>query len=773
MPGNKANESKKVGDELFIVESNLASVDVDEERVRYIFHQSTEMEDIVRKMYGAFWIKPPVGKQALLRTKSNTAPISRIRVLNTETFPQSGITEQEMELTFRDRFIASAHYEGVRDFLREDKEYYDHATTINIYEEGNNLAEQAAGILNLYAEIKSDYNFLERTYEQFLSSESENIRELDLPNFYNFLMRDNGDVFEKLDRSLILSQSGRIKLGDPNKLAGDKIKPVSDYFSKWANNFLNYKNDLSAFARNYKMRKVFFTNKETARLEELYRYKELFPMMNTIEFNIENDARLGTTLEETNFSSQLRGMMTPSAAINFSTTEVRSNMSERLVSDDGEQNFEEGAITSTVSKQTRTLYDVDNFFDNYEPFQSEELFLNDDVLDGSNYRAFYNLMSIITKGRIEKIKKEVFRDYKELLDGKTAYSEPVFYKVNKFDEENNLLQTFNFTNTNKLEVIKFVDTQVKFDKRYRYEITSANLVIGTKYRFEFIQLGRDSRGRPSKIKFKSISEPSVKIIEVPVFEKSVIIHDNPPIAPEITPIFFKGINNKVNFFFNSAVGRYKAEPVLFNTGEASIIDKYKIAQDIPDAEKEIMFETDDSVNRFTLYKMNSKPTSYQDFEDKGESIEINTEKASSASYLDTISPNKKYYYCLRSRDYHDNISYPSVVYELEVIDDTGSIYPISRICEFDEPMTKQGKRGVKRFIHIKPSFRNLLSNEEEMGIEESEGPELGQQVVLGEGADITWGKRFKLRVTSKSTGKKIDFNFTFNTKQNREVSEQT
>lgn len=771
MSGNKANESKKVGDELFIVESNLASVE--EERMNYIFHSSTEIDDIIRKKFGAFWVKPPVGKQAFMRTKSPNTPIKRVRVISEETFPESGITHQEMELTFDNLFTAAQNYEQIRDFLREDREYYDHATTINIYEEGNNLAEQAAGILNLYAEVKSDYNFLERTYEEFLSSESESIRELDLPNFYNFLMRDSGDISEKIDRSVILTQGGRIKLGDPNKLVGDVVKPVSDYFSKWANNFLEYKNDTSDFMKSYKMHKVFFTNKETARLEELYRYKEIFPMMNTIEFNIENDARLGTTLEETNFSSQLRGMMTPSAAINFNTAEVRSNMSERLVSDDGEQKFEEGAITSTASRQTRVLYDVDTFFDNYEPFQSEELFLNDDILDGSSYRAFYNLMSIITRGRIEKIKKEVFRDYKELLEGKTAYSEPVFYKVSKFDEENNLLQTFNFTNTDKLEVIKFVDTQVKFDKRYRYEITSANLVIGTKYRFDFIQLGRDSRGRPTKIKFKSTSEPSVKIIEVPVFEKSVIIHDNPPIAPEITPIFFRGVNNKVNFFFNSAVGRYKAEPVLFRAGEEAMISKYKIAQDVSEEEKEIMFETDDSVNRFTLYKMSSKPTSYQDFENKGESVEINTEKASSASYLDTISPNKKYYYCLRSRDYHNNLSYPSVIYEIEVVDDAGSIYPISRICEFDKPVTKQSKKGVKRFIHIKPSFRNLLSNQEEMGTEDSDGPELGQQVVLGEGRDITWGKRFKLRLTSKSTGKKIDFNFTFNTKQDREVSEQT
>lgn len=765
MSKNKANESKKVGDELFIVESGLASFDI--ENLNYVFHQNADIQDIIRKRNAAFWVKPVNGKQEFLRNRGARPPIRTVRKIRTEESSTPGVKQQVMDVVFRDTFSAAAHMDEVIEFLRSGEEYFDHATTVNVYEEGNNLAEQAAGILNMYAEVKSDYNFLERTYEEFLSAENENIRELDLPNFYNFLMRDSGELSDKVDRSIILTNSGRIKLGDPNKLVGEKIRPVSDYFEKWSRTFIDYKENSYSFIKNYKMRKIFFTNKETQRLEELYRYKELFPMMNTIEFNIENDARLGTTLEETNFSSQLRGLLTPSSAINFSTAEVRSNMSERLVSDDGEQTFEEGAITSTASKENRVLYDVDNFFDNYEPFQCEELFFNDDILDGSNYRTFYTLMSLITKGRVEKIKKEVFRDYEEILSGKTAYSEPVFYKINKYDEENNLLQTFNFTNTTKTEVIKFVDTQVKFDKRYRYEIVSSNLVIGTKYRFQF--LGREL----TKARFRVFSEPSVKIMEVPVFEKSVIIHDNPPIAPEITPIFFRGVNNKVNFFFNSAVGRYRAEPVLFNAGESEIINKYKVAQDISEEEKEIMFETDDTVNRFTLYKMTTKPTSYQDFEDIGESIDIDTDKASSASYLDTISPNRKYYYCLRARDYHNNISYPSVIYEVEIIDDTGSIYPISRICEFDKPVTKQSKRGVKRFIHIKPSFRNLLSNEEEMGIEETEGPELGQRVVLGEGRDITWGKKFKLRLTSKSTGKKIDFNFTFNTIQDREVSGQT
>jgi hypothetical protein len=65
----------------------------------------------------------------------------------------------------------------------------------------------------------------------------------------------------------------------------------------------------------------------------------------------------------------------------------------------------------------------------------------------------------------------------------------------------------------------------------------------------------------------------------------------------------------------------------------------------------------------------------------------------------------------------------------------------------------------------------LFANEEAMGIEGTPGPQPGQTVVLGVQKESTWGKKYKMRLTSKSTGKKIDFNFKFTTKQETEVSE--
>lgn len=785
MSGNKANQSKKSGDELFVVSSSYASLE--DPTDSYDAHEGINSSDLLRKQLGAFWIKPDASKQKMV----GGGPVESVSVQRTETSPDSDVVIQDMKLTFRVPFndnsfgstapnLVAPRLQELNDFLNNSQEHLDHATIVNIYEDGNNEVEQAAGVKNLYAEIKSDYNFLEEGYENFIDSYEGSIREIDLPNYYNLLIRDireDNDLDRRRDRASIRNHGGRIRLGPPSGLDG-KMRPISDYFTKWSESFEDYKSDQTDYAKNTLMREISFTKKETKRLQELYEYKESFPMFNTIEFNVEDDALLGTTLEETKFSSQIRNYLTPENAALLHMAEVKTNQSERMANVTQEmQVFREGGITSSSETNIRVSWNIDDVMEMFEPSDSNELTFNEDILPGSNYRAFYNLMSVVIKGRVERIKKQRFRDYKEIVDGQTSYNEVLFYKVEKYDVENNLLQTFHFTNTDKLEIIKFVDTQVKYDKRYRYKVTSSNLVIGTKYRYErptFIREGRfDSNdGRSiTGMNFTVVSEPHIKIIDIPVFEKSVIIYDNPPIAPEIQPIFFRGVNNRVKFFFNSSVGRYMAEPIIFTASEEELVKKYKIAQDIPGDQKEIMYETDDHIHEFILYKLDRKPKSYQEFEEDGTSLDMATEEASSHSHIDSIVPNKKYYYCLRARDFHGNLSHPSVIYEIEVVDDAGSIYPISKICELEEPKSQQLSKGVKRFVHILPAFESLFANEEAMGIEDTPGPQPGQKVILGVQKESTWGKKYKMRLTSKSTGKKIDFNFTFTTKQKAEVAE--
>ena len=771
MPGNKENKSKRTGDKLFIAEKNISFFSDEADKSLYDSQRdfSAELPDVIRYLNGSFWTAP-TGKSKLAGTFfknkfKNVAPILSFKMEQEYApNPRTGYRDVEVQIKCPsdDRDDWSSQ---LAQFLEQvgngETPFFDHASKYNIYEEGSNEEEQSSGLLNMYANVKSEYNFLQREYEEAISDSS--IPEVALPNFYNFMLRDH----RRMDMRILLGHRGRLPVSEQVFASANpevEYTPVNSYFRAWARDLEEWKLDARYEEFNNKMSHIEFTKNETDMMEELFKYKESFPMFNTLEFTVEEDAKFGTVFEDTNFMPYLKSFLKPENEKRLKTSEIRYKRSVKT-GDITPLDVNPGGI--------RTFYDIDDFFNNYQNEEgdiSNSIYFSDVPITEEN-RTYYHLMSIICKGRVQKIKKEVVRTYEEIMEGKTAYNEIIFYEVKKYDEGDNLLQTFHFTNTDELDMIKYVDTQVKYGHRYRYDISSINVVVGTSYVYKYDQELNQNAKSTGVFTFNVEIEPSVKMIKVPMIEKSILIYDNPPIAPEVTIVPFAGVNDKIRILMDTGVGRYMIEPISFSNKDNTDIEKFKIAQDLPMESKKIKYETDDHTETFLIYRMDTEPYSYEDFITSGTLTYVSTVQeglsatrynaASSAGYDDMIEPNKKYYYCFRSIDYHKHNSYPTDVFSVEIVEDSGSVYPIIKIHEFRKPETKQIKRGVKRFFSVKPAMRNLLVNEEASGFDPEEGPDIGQDIVFGRGDDTTWKKKFKIRLTSKSTGRKVDFNFSF------------
>ena len=67
-------------------------------------------------------------------------------------------------------------------------------------------------------------------------------------------------------------------------------------------------------------------------------------------------------------------------------------------------------------------------------------------------------------------------------------------------------------------------------------------------------------------------------------------------------------------------------------------------------------------------------------------------------------------------------------------------------------------------MHITPAFPQSILNTEELDTLESIKDRYAQKSLfkLGVEDESLWGKKFKIRLTSKKTGKKIDVNIQFN-----------
>ena len=72
----------------------------------------------------------------------------------------------------------------------------------------------------------------------------------------------------------------------------------------------------------------------------------------------------------------------------------------------------------------------------------------------------------------------------------------------------------------------------------------------------------------------------------------------------------------------------------------------------------------------------------------------------------------------------------------------------------------------RRFIQVIPNVEQTLINESKSGFEDvNSAKDIMGNLTYGYSQDSIWNKRFKLRLTSKKTGKKIDINLRFKTKR--------
>ena len=179
--------------------------------------------------------------------------------------------------------------------------------------------------------------------------------------------------------------------------------------------------------------------------------------------------------------------------------------------------------------------------------------------------------------------------------------------------------------------------------------------------------------------FDVVCEPDVKLIEMPIYEKTVAVVDAPPVAPEvdIVPLNNKKNDIKINFYPGSintelvpialypedkhkfVLIRYAQDRHLFNAENYNLQTQlegnlsgqedfqYNSLEDYFDPEfymePKLKFKSDDFVTKYEIYRLDFAPESYLDFAQSGGKLQVLSSKEAS-SYTDKIDNNKKYYF---------------------------------------------------------------------------------------------------------------------------------
>jgi hypothetical protein len=198
-------------------------------------------------------------------------------------------------------------------------------------------------------------------------------------------------------------------------------------------------------------------------------------------------------------------------------------------------------------------------------------------------------------------------------------------------------------------------------------------------------------------------------------------------------------------------------------------------------EPKLLFKTDDFPVKYEVYRMDVPPDSFDGYSSFKNSKLIDLDPETNSSYTDTIEVNKKYYYMFRSEDVHGNPSYPSPVYEVEMVENSGANYPVISIWNFPPVVATLGDKikPFRRYLKIDAAASQGVVNINKSELQNATSAK-GKldQVVLGPDGPEGWKlftpstlssdvRKFKFRIRSKHTGKILDMNVALKLRKNK------
>jgi hypothetical protein len=263
-------------------------------------------------------------------------------------------------------------------------------------------------------------------------------------------------------------------------------------------------------------------------------------------------------------------------------------------------------------------------------------------------------------------------------------------------------------------------------------------------------------------------EPSIKILEIPIFTKTVTILDHP--LQSLNTYKFQRMNNSriIGFFNNIEPFVPKKFPYTLTPADALYKSAYLRSNDLLESEK-ISLPCMAPPASIQIFRKSQKPTFINNFNEadliteKSLAIKNSSFVLSNCLYEEKVNVNTKYYYVFRARSKNVTIGHITNVIEAELIDDGGYLYSVFEEYdenEFHTAVENQVSEQFKKIFRLVPNINQISFDDTNVDYDNNAYSEM-DNLTIGTLQDSVFGKTFKIRLTSKKTGKKIDLNVTY------------
>ena len=324
--------------------------------------------------------------------------------------------------------------------------------------------------------------------------------------------------------------------------------------------------------------------------------------------------------------------------------------------------------------------------------------------------------------------------------------------------------------------IRFFESQMESASIVRAEVELNSVradmrAIGQQI-FELIAQGETAQIQsetPFMADFYINVEPSIKIVESVLFEKTAKVLDNPPNEIKANPAYIKDQSGAI--FFDLSYGTFTSGllpyPTPLTVEDRQNRESYLISNDLRPSDG-IDSESVSKPRFIQVFRLPHKPQSYQDFDGNlRTTIDLKTLKHGltrlSEFFSETLKPNKTYYYVFRAINENGIAGPLTQIMSAEMINDGGYMYSdFGQMSEAEliEDKISEPLMPLKKLFSLVPNARHLSIDSTGADFASSAFAE-ASHFDLGTTGDL-WGKTFKIRLTSKKTGKKVDLNVKFN-----------
>ena len=170
--------------------------------------------------------------------------------------------------------------------------------------------------------------------------------------------------------------------------------------------------------------------------------------------------------------------------------------------------------------------------------------------------------------------------------------------------------------------------------------------------------------------------------------------------------------------------------------------------------------------KFEVFRLEHKPLKLVDFI-YSKIADVSREGSSiSAVFSQNIAYDKDYYYLFRAVNTQGFPSNPTDIYQVKIQKGIEKNKLIVNTYKLKDPEQQdETEKKFTKLLHIMPNVRDTFIREETISDLETFSENINK-VEMGLNEDFTvWGKKYKIRVRSNNTGKKIDLNLNFKIKR--------